>query len=190
MRGCRSGWFFPANTKTTVTCKSFFELAGLINSTLVTVLTTSIRVIDHKSIKIFSPIYCEIREVQLKEMEEIQQAWSKSWRACDLPVLIYVMSPNNNIGISCKSHLSGGVWRFVAERAIHPFICNLCMPFRGFTGLSRYPLQLNVLVSPPHTEIIATTERCVCYMFRHILMKIFKGMQFQITQFHNVHNIV
>lgn len=70
----------------------------------------------------------------------------------------YVMGPNNNIGISCKSHLSGSLWRFVTERAMHPFICNLCVPFRSFTGLSRYPLQLNILVSLPCTEIIATME--------------------------------
>lgn len=41
---------------------------------------------------------------------------------------------------------------------MHPFVCKLCMPFRGFIGLSRVPSQLDFLLSLPHTEAIATME--------------------------------
>lgn len=53
----------------------------------------------------------------------------------------------------------------MAARVMHPFLCQLCMPFRGFIGLSRDPSQLNFFLSLPHAEASATTEDvCVIHL--------------------------
>jgi len=53
---------------------------------------------------------------------------------------------------------------------MHPCVCKLCVPFGGFTALSRDPSQSNLFLSVPRTEATATMEG-VCYTFRHIFMK-------------------
>lgn len=54
--------------------------------------------------------------------------------------------------------MAGSLWGFGAERVMHPFICKLCMPFRGFVGLSQDASQLDFLFSLLHTEAIATVD--------------------------------
>lgn len=107
---------------------SFFQLVCSINSSLARVLMSSVRATAHTSITIFSPISCEILVVQLREMEEIWQAWSKWWRACDPPVLVYVTSPNKKSAFPA-SHVCLGAFGDLWQRGwcILSFVSCACL---------------------------------------------------------------